>query len=51
MGANGRRFVQANFSWEVFGARLEPLLTGAVKGRSAANGGPESRPIPATFGG
>ena len=51
VGANGRRFVRANFSWEVFGTRLETLLTGAVKGRATANGGPEPRPIPAAFGG
>jgi glycosyltransferase involved in cell wall biosynthesis len=51
VGANGRRFVRANFSWEVFGARLESLLTGAVKRRLPASGGPESRPIPAAFGG
>ena len=51
VGPNGRRFVRANFSWEVFGTRLETLLTGAVKGQVRANGEPESRPMPAAFGG
>jgi glycosyltransferase involved in cell wall biosynthesis len=51
VGANGRRFVRANFSWEVFGTRLETLVTGAVKGPVSANGSPEPRPIPAAFGG
>ena len=51
MGANGRRFVRANFSWEVFGARLETLLTGAAKSRLAGTEGSEPRPMPATFGG
>ncbi len=51
VGTNGRRFVRANFSWEVFGTRLETLLTAAVKGQASANAGPESRPVSAGFGG
>jgi glycosyltransferase involved in cell wall biosynthesis len=51
VGASGRRFVRANFSWEVFGARLDTLLTGAAKGPSTATEGSGPRPIPAAFGG
>jgi glycosyltransferase involved in cell wall biosynthesis len=51
IGANGSRFVRANFSWEVFGARLETLLTAVGTGRSATGAGPEARPMPAAFGG
>jgi glycosyltransferase involved in cell wall biosynthesis len=51
VGANGRRFVRANFSWAVFAARLDTLLTGAAKGSSTATEGSGPRPIPAAFGG
>ncbi len=49
MGTLGRRFVQANFGWEIFAARVDDLLGGAVKGGAAENG-PEPRPIPVTRG-
>jgi glycosyltransferase involved in cell wall biosynthesis len=35
LGAQGRRFIQDHFSWEVFAGRLEDLLCGAVKGAAA----------------
>jgi glycosyltransferase involved in cell wall biosynthesis len=49
MGTQGRRFIQGNFSWEIFAARVDELLGGAVKDRAAENG-PEPRSVPVTRG-
>jgi glycosyltransferase involved in cell wall biosynthesis len=48
IGANGQRFIQANFSWEIFAARVEAVL--AALRRRAAEDGPEPRPMPVTRG-
>jgi len=45
MGARGRDLVQRDFSWDVFGARVEELLAGVVKG--AAEDGSSPRPAAA----
>jgi len=51
MGAHGRRFVEANFSWRIFASRLGEILTGVVNGNAGAGTGSEPRPIPAGLGG
>jgi len=50
MGSHGRRFVQEKFSWSVFGARIDDLLTGVVKESGGQNGVRRTRPIPARHG-
>lgn len=49
LGAQGKRFAQSNFRWDIVGARLEELLAGVVKSHVR----PESsaRPIGAGHGG
>jgi polysaccharide biosynthesis protein PslH len=47
IGAQGRQFVQDNFSWPIFATRVEDVLGGAVKGRGTEDG-PEPRSIPLT---
>jgi hypothetical protein len=50
VGACGREFVRASFSWSVFAGQLNQLLVG-VAGRSRARDiGPDPRPVPAVLG-
>ncbi len=51
IGASGRRFVKASFSWGVFARRLEALLMSTVTGPSGGQASAGPRPMPATFGG
>lgn len=51
IGASGRRFAQAKFSWGVFASRLEALLVSIVTRKSGAQPGEEIRPMPAGFSG
>jgi glycosyltransferase involved in cell wall biosynthesis len=46
MGAQGRDLIQRDFSWDVFGARVDELLAGVTKGCAAQNGS-SPRPAPA----
>jgi glycosyltransferase involved in cell wall biosynthesis len=46
MGVQARRFVQEHFSWEIFAARLEEMLSVAAK-RGAADDGSGSLSVPA----
>ena len=50
MGAQGRRFVQENFSWSVFAARVDDLLAGVIRDSAAQNGIRRPGPIPARHG-
>lgn len=49
MGAHARRFIQANFSWDISGARVNEWLAAAVKGCTAPNGS-SPRSVPVTRG-
>lgn len=51
LGSQGRRFVQANFSWEVSAARFEKVLSAAANGVAHRDNGSGSRPMPAALGG
>jgi glycosyltransferase involved in cell wall biosynthesis len=49
MGAQGRRFVQEHFSWELFASRLEDVLVSAVK-EPVGDDDSGSRRVPARHG-
>lgn len=51
LGAGGRGLVQTRFSWDVIGARLEHVMTDAVRRGVAPASSSESRPISAGLGG
>jgi hypothetical protein len=51
LGAQGRRFVQANFSWEASAVRFEAVLAAVAKGDAHREKGSSSQPMPATLGG
>jgi glycosyltransferase involved in cell wall biosynthesis len=51
MGASGREFARAAFSWEVFAAHLETLLVNVGERRPADAAAHEPPPIPAALGG
>jgi hypothetical protein len=51
LGAQGRRFIQANCSWEVSAARFETVLLAVANGRAHRENGSGSQPMPATLGG
>jgi hypothetical protein len=51
LGAQGRRFVQANFSWEASAVRFEAILSAVANGGAHRANGSSSQPMPATLGG
>lgn len=51
MGASGRAFIQANFSWGIFSSRLADLLSGVIAGPTPSGTESEPRSIPAALGG
>jgi glycosyltransferase involved in cell wall biosynthesis len=51
LGAEGRRVVQANFSWEASAARFEAVLSAVGNGGAHRENGSSSQPMPATLGG
>jgi glycosyltransferase involved in cell wall biosynthesis len=51
LGAQGRRFIQANFSWETSAARFETVLSAVGNGSGQRETGSSSQPLPAALGG
>jgi glycosyltransferase involved in cell wall biosynthesis len=46
IGINGRRFIQANYSWDTFVPRLDEVLAAAVGGGPSSQTGDKPRGIP-----
>jgi hypothetical protein len=51
LGAQGRRFIQANFSWETSAVRFETVLSAVGNGSGQRETGSSSPPLPAALGG